>query len=105
MAVEIVTDDNFQDILQNNPKVVVKYFAGWCGNCKLFAPKFRRLSEDERFNQIRFIDINAEENQEARKLAGVKNLPYFAIFKDGRLVEGSATSKEDMVVELLGKLN
>jgi thioredoxin 1 len=104
MAVEIVTDNEFQDVVKNNPKVIVKYFAGWCGNCKLFAPKFRRLSEDERFTGVKFIDVNAEENQEARQLAGVKNLPYFAVFKDGRLVEGAATSKEEVVVDLLGKL-
>ncbi len=105
MSVEIVTDAQFKQVLENNDKVVVKYFAGWCGNCKLFSPKYKRLSDDARFAEIKFIDVNAEENQEARKLAGVKNLPYFAVFKSGELVEGSATSKEEAVVELLEKLN
>src|SRR3954471_25044418 len=105
MAVEIVTDPQFKQVLEDNDKVVVKYFAGWCGNCKLFAPKFRRLSDDARFAGIKFIDVNAEENQEARKLASVNNLPYFAVFKNGELLEGSATSKEEAVVELLEKLN
>ena len=105
MAVEIITDNDCKQVVETNSKVIVKYFAGWCGNCKLFAPKFRRLSEDARFKGVKFIDVNAEENQEARQLAGVKNLPYFAIFREGRLVEGSATSKEDVVVELLSKLN
>lgn len=105
MAVEVITDSQFKEVLESNDKVVVKYFAGWCGNCKLFSPKFKRLSDDARFTGIKFIDVNAEENQEARKLAGVNNLPYFAIFKDGKLVEGAATSKEDVVVGLLEKLN
>ena len=105
MAVEVITDAQFKQVLEDNSKVVVKYFAGWCGNCKLFSPKYKRLSDDPRFTGIKFIDVNAEENQDARKLAGVQNLPYFAIFKDGKLVEGSATSKEEAVVELLEKLN
>lgn len=105
MAVQVETDATFKDTLANNEKVIVKYFAGWCGSCKLFAPKYRRLSEDDRFNGVAFLDVNAEENQEARTLAGVDNLPFFAVFKNGELVDKVSTSKEDVVVELLGKLN
>ena len=65
MAVEIVTDQEFKDEISSHNKVVVKYFADWCGNCRLFAPKFRRLSGDERFEGVHFLDINAEKNPEA----------------------------------------
>lgn len=104
MAVEISTDQDFNEIINSGQPVAVKYFAGWCGSCKLFSPKFKRLSNDERFEGIRFLDVDAEKNETARKLAGVDNLPFIAIFKDGKLVEGSATSKEDMVVEMLEKI-
>ena len=105
MAVELVTDKEFKDQVDSNEKVVVKYYADWCGNCRLFAPKFRRLSEDERFEGVTFLDVNAEKNPEARKAAGVTNLPFFAVFKEGELVEGIPTSREDAVVELIGRLN
>ncbi|MCB9263106.1 MAG: thioredoxin family protein [Flavobacteriales bacterium] len=104
MSVQISTDSDFKDLLQSNEKVVVKYFANWCGSCKLFAPKFRRLSDDERFKDVLFLDVNAEENLDARKMAGVNNLPYFAIFKNGELVSGAATNKEENVVELINQL-
>jgi thiol-disulfide isomerase/thioredoxin len=104
MAVEVVTDNEFDDRLKANDKVIVKYFAWWCGSCKLFAPKFSRLSEDERFEGITFIDINAEENENARKIAGVDNLPFFAAFKNGELVDSGSTSKEESVVEMIEKL-
>lgn len=104
MAVEIITDQEFNDTLQQNDKVVVKYFADWCGSCRLFAPKFKRLSNDERFEGIAFLDVNAEKNPEARKMAGVSNLPHFAIFKNGELVDTVSSSKEEAVVELIEKL-
>ena len=104
MAVTLANDENFNNLLTENPKIIVKYYANWCGTCRLFKPKFRRLSEDERFQDILFLDINAEESPEARKLAGVKNLPFFASFKDGKLQEGIPTGKEDSVIELLEKL-
>ncbi len=105
MAVEVLNDDNFRATISGNDKTVVKYFAGWCGSCRLFAPKFKRLSDDERFNGISFVDVDAEKNPDARKLAGVTNLPFFAIFKGDQLVSGLATSKEEAVVDLLNQLN
>lgn len=105
MAVDTVTDNEFQEILSSKDKVVVKYYADWCGSCRLFAPKFKRLSNDERFDGVAFLDVNAEKNPEARKAAGVTNLPFFAIFKDGQIVDGFCSSKEEAVVELISKLN
>lgn len=97
--------NNFKEEIENNSKTVVKYYADWCGSCKLISPKFKRLSNDERFSSVHFVEVNAEQNEEARKMAGVDNLPFFAVFKDGELLEGTATSKEDGILKLLDKLN
>ncbi|MDX2000992.1 MAG: thioredoxin family protein [Chitinophagales bacterium] len=105
MSVIATTDSDFKTALESNAKVIVKYYADWCGSCKLFAPKYKRLSDDERFQGITFLAINAEKNPDARKLAGVDTLPYFAVFKSGELVAGGSASKEDYVVGLLQKLN
>jgi len=104
MAVVAVTDAEFNSIINENDKVIVKYFADWCGSCKLFAPKFRRLSENADYDGVVFIEVNAEENEEARKAAGVNNLPFLATFKNGELLTGKPTSKEDRAIEMLNEL-
>jgi thioredoxin-like negative regulator of GroEL len=105
MAVQLITDADFENTIRKQPLVVVKYFADWCGNCKLFAPKFRRVSEEEAHQGVVFLDIDAENNPIARKAAGVDNLPFLAAFKNGVLLEGAASSKEEYLRELLNQLH
>ena len=105
MAVLQANDQSFEQQLADNEKVVVKYYAGWCGSCRLFAPKFKRLSAEGQFEGITFLDVNAETSPEARRAGEVRNLPTFAIFKGGNLVETLASNKEEQVVALIQKLN
>ncbi|RSK37613.1 MULTISPECIES: thioredoxin family protein [Hymenobacter] len=103
MSVTKATDADFQQLLQDNEKVVVKYYADWCGNCRLFSPKFKRLAEQN--EGMTFLDVNAETSPEARKLASVTNLPFFAVFRNGELVDTVAASKEEAVASLISRLN
>jgi thioredoxin 1 len=105
MSVITSTDADFSSLLKDNSKVIVKYYADWCGSCKLFAPKFRRMSDDANNEGVLFLEVNAETSPEARKLAGVNNLPFMATFKEGVLVEGFPTSKEEKVIEMIANLN
>lgn len=102
--VKTVNDAEFQQELKAHDKVVVKYYADWCGSCRLIAPKYDAIAEKDDFKGITFLNINAEENPEARKLAGVTNLPFFAAFKDGQLVEGFAAARAEAIEELAKNL-
>lgn len=104
MSVIVATDNDFEQHLKTNENVVVKYFAGWCGSCRLMAPKFNKLSETEAHSNVTFLDVNAEENENARKLAGVNNLPFFATFKNGELQNTVFTGKIEKVEEIINQL-
>lgn len=101
MLIEL-KEDNLASILQEHNEVIVQYSAGWCGNCRLMKPKFKRLSSEN--EELTFVIADAEKQPESRKLASVKNLPTFAIFKNGELVNQVQTTKEEQVKNLINEV-
>ena len=96
-----LTEDNLSEIVAGNDAVVVQYMATWCGNCRLMKPKFKKLA-GENENTV-FLLVDAEKNPESRKLAKVDNLPTFAAFKDGKLVNQVQTNKFELLKSLVNE--
>lgn len=94
-------DKDFSTKIKQSENVIVKYYADWCGTCRLFAPKFESLSTQSKFKSISFFSVNAEESPIARKLVGVNALPFFAIFKNGVLVRTETSAKLEVLETLL----
>src|SRR5690554_2454079 len=94
--------DNLEEIIKENELVVVQYGATWCGNCRIMKPKMKRLSND--FGDIKFLYVDAEKLPGSRKLAEVTNLPTFAAFKGGKLVNQTQTNKEDILKNLINEI-
>jgi thiol-disulfide isomerase/thioredoxin len=101
MLIEL-NEDNLQEVLNENNQVIVQYSAGWCGNCRLMKPKFKRLSTEN--NEVAFVIADAEKFPASRKFASVKNLPTFAIFKNGELVNQVQTTKEEQLKSLINEV-
>ncbi len=64
MAVTELTDGTFEAELKQAALSVVDVYASWCGQCRMFAPKYRRLSE--RYSQVAFFKLEGEQNTPAR---------------------------------------
>jgi thioredoxin 1 len=101
MLIEL-NEDTLQELIQQNAKVMVQYSASWCGNCRIMKPKFKKMATEN--EDITFVIIDAEHNPESRKLADVTNLPTFAAFANGSLVNQTQTNKAEVLAELVGEL-
>lgn len=98
-----LTEDTLQDLIKQNDKVVVQYSASWCGNCRIMKPKFKKLATEN--EAIAFILVDAENAPESRKLANVSNLPTFATFVNGQLVNQTQTNKAELLAELVAEIS
>lgn len=93
-----LTQDNLQEVVAANPLVFVQFGAGWCGNCKIMKPKFKKYASET--PNATFVYVDAEAFTESRKLAKVDNLPTFAAFKNGALVNQVQTNKAEILFYL-----
>jgi thiol-disulfide isomerase/thioredoxin len=101
MFVELETD-TLSNVLNSNEKVIVQFSASWCGNCKIMKPKFKKMASEN--ESIEFVVIDAEKNPVSRKLANVSNLPTFATYRNGVLVNQTQTNKAEVLAELLKEI-
>jgi thioredoxin 1 len=101
MFIEL-TEDSLSSLITQNEKVVVQYSATWCGNCRIMKPKFKKLAAEN--ETITFVMVDAEHNPESRKLANVSNLPTFATFVNGILVNQTQTNKAELLSELVDEI-
>ena len=100
--VEELTEDNLAARIAASDKVVVQYSAGWCGNCRIMKPKFKKMAGEH--DDISFLMVDAEKYPESRKLANVDNLPTFAAFKGGQLLNQVQTNKADQLKALVDEI-
>ncbi|WP_374443355.1 thioredoxin family protein [Epilithonimonas sp.] len=101
MYIEL-TEDNLQQIVNENEKVMVQYGATWCGNCRIMKPKFKKLASEN--DSIPFYYVDAEKLPESRKLATVDNLPTFAAFENGVLKSQVQTNQADSLNTLFNEI-
>jgi thioredoxin 1 len=101
MLIEL-NEDTLQDLVSSNEKVVVQFSASWCGNCRIMKPKFKKMASEN--ESMTFVLVDAENSPESRKLANVSNLPTFATFVNGVLVNETQTNKAEVLAELVNEI-
>lgn len=71
----------FSDLLSANKKVVVDFYADWCGPCKMMSPILDRLAVAHA--DVTFVKVNVDEAQELTRHCGVSAMPTFIAFVNG----------------------
>jgi thioredoxin 1 len=84
MATIDITKTTFDDTITENGIVLVDFWAGWCGPCRMFAPNFTAASENH--PDIVFAKVDTEAEQELAAAAGIRSIPTLMAFRDKILV-------------------
>jgi thioredoxin len=84
MAAMELTNENYQQTIDNNAIVLIDFWASWCGPCQSFGPIFEAASEKN--PDMVFAKVNTEEQMELAAHFQVRSIPMLAIFREQILV-------------------
>ena len=100
---EITSLSEFNEILLNNKRVVVDFFADWCGPCKKIAPYFVDLSTD--YKNVYFCKVNVDIGEEIASLCEVSSLPTFLFYKNKENVDELIGANQTDLLNKVESLN
>ena len=100
-GIMVLTNDNFDSVVENYEFVIVKFFAPWCGHCKKMKPEYIAAadvySEGEPF--VAFADVDATEEKDLASRFGVRGYPTVKFFINGEMIDFTGDRDEDGIID------
>ena len=70
-------------MINSNPVVLVEFYASWCPHCKRMMPVVEQVKE-LLAGKVDVYQFDIDENEELSDREGVKTIPTFIIYRDGK---------------------
>lgn len=91
----IEKENEFEEIIKNE-KVLVDFYATWCGPCQLLSPILEELEKENK--ELTIVKIDVDKNESLARKHGVMSIPTIEIYNKGNLVNKQVglLSKEEL---------
>ena len=101
MSVLKLDVNNFEEeVINSNCKVLVDFYADWCGPCKMMSPVVDEIADEN--TAVKVGKINVDDNQELAMKYSVMSIPTIMIFENGipKKTFVGVTDKNEILKEL-----
>lgn len=86
MAAIHITKENFDsEVLHSDKKVLVDFWASWCGPCKMVSPLIDEIADEQ--DAVKICKVNVDEQPELAQAFGVMSIPTLVVIENGKVVE------------------
>lgn len=100
MSVLKINKDNFESVKNSEKKVLLDFYADWCGPCRMVSPIVDEIAEEN--PQYLVGKINVDEEPELAQAFGVATIPTLVVINDGKIVSQSSGARpKQQILDLL----
>lgn len=86
-SVSEVNDGNFEaEVLKAKGKVLVDFWAPWCGPCRMQAPVLDKLATSGKIN-ARIVKLNTDESPKTAGNYSIQSIPTLILFENGQEID------------------
>lgn len=90
-VIEIKEEEFESKVLKSNKKVLVDFYAEWCGPCRMLSPIVEETAKE--VETVEFYKINVDNAEEVSRKYGVMSIPTLITFQDGKVLNQSVGLK------------
>jgi len=80
MAVEVTESTFEQEVVESQDRVLVDFWAEWCGPCHAVAPVLDRIADE---HEIKIVKVDIDREQGLAQRYGVASIPMMVLFENG----------------------
>ena len=80
----IITDNTFNEVINDNDLVLVDFWADWCGPCKMLSPILDEIADE---SGLLVGKLNVDENPAKMEEYSIHSIPTIVLFKSGQPVK------------------
>lgn len=103
MSVKKIDSKSFSDV-EKSDKAVLKFYADWCGPCKMLAPIYEDISE--KIKDVDFYSVDGDSESDLAEKFDVMSFPTMVLLEKGKEKDRiiGAANEESLTKDIKGKL-
>lgn len=95
--------NNFdEEVLNSDKKVLVDFYAEWCGPCKMIRPILEDIAENDA--AVKIASVNVESEEELAEKYDVSSIPCLILFEGGKeILRNVGLMSKDDIKRMIGE--